>query len=402
MDHQLIGATAAQVLAEVITGTGRRLSISIAAANGRRYSEESAIARWFDTYRLTDRLISAPDSDAQFGEWLLPHLESDELQAVIYELLAARLTNAPASDIERIRTALELTILAFQPQAADMGALVEKLFDYFDLEICALVGRLRGAEPGLWQEVSGEAMSARLLAVLHAVERHVAALSPRPDQRTETGFLTRYRRHVVEQHGKIEPPDFERRRRVPIASLYVPPGIVQLTFADAERSPRELDLWQLNKELDRTVLLGDPGGGKTTAASVLMHHHASDSDSRIPFLVTLREFAAQGPPERSVAGYIEHNLEVFYQCPAPVGLIDRLFLTGRAIVIFDGLDELLDTSRRSEVSAKVERFCTEYPLTTIMVTSRLVGYDQARLDDRVFTRYRIGSFSDDRVGEYVS
>jgi predicted NACHT family NTPase len=31
-------------------------------------------------------------------------------------------------------------------------------------------------------------------------------------------------------------------------------------------------------------------------------------------------------------------------------------------VIFDGLDELLDTSRRADVATRVEQFCIEYPL----------------------------------------
>jgi predicted NACHT family NTPase len=101
--------------------------------------------------------------------------------------------------------------------------------------------------------------------------------------------------------------------------------------------------------------------------------------------VTLRDYAASDPPERSVAGHIEHTLETFYQCPAPPGLVDLLLLTGRAVVIFDGLDELLDTSRRADVTTRVERFCAEYPLAPVLVISRQVGYDQARLDDSHFT-----------------
>ena len=40
------------------------------------------------------------------------------------------------------------------------------------------------------------------------------------------------------------------------------------------------------------MLLGDPGGGKTTAAQVLMHDQAAQPNGRVPFIVTLREFAA--------------------------------------------------------------------------------------------------------------
>ena len=131
-----------------------------------------------------------------------------------------------------------------------------------------------------------------------------------------------------------------------------------------------------------------------------MSYYGSEADRRIPFLVTLRNSRRRpAPPERSVAGYIEHKLEVFYQCPAQPGVITHLLLTGAAIVIFDGLDELLDASRRAEVTAIVERFCTEYPLAPVLVTSRLVGYDQARLDDRQFSRYRLGRFTEDQVGE---
>jgi NACHT domain len=121
----------------------------------------------------------------------------------------------------------------------------------------------------------------------------------------------------------------------------------------------------------------------------------------VPFLVTLREYAATDPPERSVARHIEHELDTFYQCPSPPGLIDLLLLTGRAMVIFDGLDELVDTSRRQDVAARVERFCSEYPLAAVLVTSRLIGYDQARLDEGRFTCYRLSGFGEEEVGQYV-
>jgi NACHT domain len=394
----MLSEVAAGVLVDVVAAVGRRLGTAAVAFRGRRYAEDVAIARWFDTYRLTDRVPALPDLPPDVAGKLAEALGGNEVQAVLHELLAARLTDAPEADVDRIRTVFGLTLDGFGADVPDSAA---ESFAYFDAEICALVGRLEGAEPSMLREIRGEALSARMIATLQAIERHTAALTARPGRRAESDFLVRYRRHVAEQHGKLEPPDFERRRRVPIAELYVPPGIVQVTEADRKRAPRELDLWQLAGEIDRTVLLGDPGAGKTTAANVLLHHHADDPTRRVPFLVTLREFAAQEPPERSVAGHIEHRLDTFYQCPAPAGLVERLLLTGRALVIFDGLDELLDTSRRSDVTARVERFADQYPLAQVLVTSRQVGYDQARLDDRQFIRYRVGRFADEQVGEYV-
>jgi hypothetical protein len=398
----MISDVVAGVLVEAIGAAGRRLGAAAVAVANRRRGGDLEIARWFDTYRLTSDPPELPDLSPDLSEQLAGFLRSNEVQAVLHELLAARLTDAPETDVERIRAVFDLTLNAEQPE---LGGLGEVLFGYYDGQICDLTGRLEGTQPAMLAQVRAEALAARMIAILGAIERHAAALSLQPGRQTEAGFLARYRRHVIEHHGKIDPPDFERRRRVPIAELYVPPAIVEVTDSEPLGQPRksghEIDLWTLAGVIDRTVLLGDPGGGKTTSANVLMHYHVSKPGRRVPFLVTLREFAAADPPERSVAGHIEYKLETFYQCPAPPGLVSRLLLTGAGMVIFDGLDELLDAARRVEVTAIVERFCAEYPLAPVLVTSRQVGYDQARLDDRHFTRYRIGGFGDDQVSDYV-
>jgi NACHT domain len=238
-------------------------------------------------------------------------------------------------------------------------------------------------------------------STLGGIERHDATpLSGWPDRQSEADFLARYRRHVIEYHGMLEPPDFEYRRRIPVAELYVPPAIVQVIRGSPQLPPRGVTLEQFSEDISRTVLLGDPGGGKTTAAQVLMHNHAAKANGRVPFMVTLREFAAIAT-QRSVAGYLQDRLESFYQCPAPPGSVERLLLSGAALVIFDGLDELADTTHRGNLTAIIERFCAEYPRTPVLVTSRQIGYEQAQLDNRQFTRYRLGGFDDQQVADYV-
>ena len=394
IDEVIVG-----VMIDAITAAGRRFAAAMVTLRNRRESEDVAVARWFETYRLTEHPPPLPELSAAVTEQLAEILGGDEIQAVLHELLAVRLTDAPEADVARVRAVFEMTLSSF---GRDMAQFAAALFEYYDNQVCKLVGRLEGSEPALLQQIRHEALNARMIAILGAIERHTAALSAVPDRRADGEFLARYRRHLADQHGKIEPPDFERRRRVAIADIYVSPTIVQITDGEQERrAPRELGLWQLAEEIDRTVLLGDPGAGKTTAANVLLHHFTSSGARWVPFLVTLREFATQDPPERSVVRHIEHTLETFYQCPAAAGLVDRLLLTGRAVVIFDGLDELLDASRRADVATRVERFCSEYPLACVLVTSRLVGYDQARLDDRQFAGYRLDGFGDEQIKEYA-
>lgn len=382
----------------------------------RRTAGALDTAAWADTGRLIRDALAGIGADLQPPELhadeaaeLAAAVRRDEVQGALQALLAVRLTDAPEADAAQAREAVRLAVAAGQPVAGPIGGrYAERLSEYLDERVCALVAKLEGRVgfAGLAQ-VRAEAYNARIVTLLGAIERQVAALAdPTRRTRAETEFLERYRRQAHLRHGFLTPPDFDRRRRVPVADIYVPTRVSEEDQSERmgltqEAEPASLKVWDLVGRLDRTVLLGDPGGGKTTAANVLTDHFASDADRRVPFLVTLREYAAKAPIEWSVAEHIEHDLKTLYQSPAPDGLVERLLLTGRAVVIFDGLDELLDTTRRRDVSDRVEQFCSAYPLTPVLVTSRVVGYDQARLDDAQFDCYQLGGFGDDDVAEYA-
>lgn len=406
----------------------------------RRVAADLDTAAWADTERLIRDALAAmtaePDmpepSDDEYDE-LEEALKGAEAQGALRTLLACRLTDAQEADAAQARLAIRLALggtaapLAELPPLRSGQGIAGKagtasgygsrdrfawfcaaLSEFLDERVCALVAALEGrAGFAALAQVRAEAYNARIVALLGAIERQVASItgpSWRPGGERE--FLERYRRQAHLRHGFLTPPDFDRRRRVPVADIYVPTRIndedqAERTGLTRTAQPDAPKVWDLVDRLDRTVLLGDPGGGKTTAANVLTNHFTTNADRRVPFLVTLREYAGKAPIKWSVAEHIEHNLKTLYQSPAPDGLVERLLLTGRAVVIFDGLDELLDTARRRDVTDRVEQFCAAYQLTPVLVTSRVVGYDQARLDDAQFTCYRLGGFSDDDVATYA-
>ena len=395
------------VLANAITAT---VSMLIRPRTSKRTDAELAIAGWLDVGKLTEDglptdVLELPALSSDHLFVLSQALQSDETQGALQALLAARLTDAPETDAARAREAVRLAITATHPVAAEHA---ERLSDYYDDRISALVGHLEGSV-GLsaLSQVRSEAYSARVIDLLGAIEQHIALLTdPSRTSRDEKQFLARYRSQARYRHGHIEPPDFERRRRVPLSDIYVPTLVSKHDppnqFAPRhQESASRITVRNLPELIHRTVLLGDPGGGKTTAANFITNEFASDATGRVPFLVTLRDFAVKAPPERSVLAHIEHTLDTLYQSPPPMGLIERLLFTGRAIVIFDGLDELLDTSRRRDVTEIVEQFGFAYPLSKVFVTSRLIGYNQSRLDDTKFTCYRLDSFADDEVKDYA-
>jgi len=390
---------------EIVNAAWAVAQMAAKPRTSRRAAADFDTASWADTERIIKDALAGvryelPEMSDEQAVALQAAVERHEVQGALQALLAVRITDAPEADAAKAREALRLAL----------GANAVSVSEYFDDKISGLVATLEGQVgfAGLAQ-VRSEAFSSRIVALLGAIERQVAALAdPGSRAQAETQFIERYRRQVHQRHGFLTPPDFDRRRRVAIKDIYVPAAIAEIKVwegphsQDWESGQDFVEVWDLAGRLDRTVLLGDPGGGKTTAANVLTDYFATATERRIPFLITLRDYAAKTPIEWSLAEHIEHNLRTLYQSPAPAGLVERLLQTGRSIVVFDGLDELLDTSRRRDISDRVEQFCAAYPLTPVLVTSRVVGYDQARLDDDQFTCYRLGGFGDDEVAAYAA
>lgn len=410
LEEVVIGALA-NLLSDVLSATARQLGFARRAVGERRHSADLELAAHFNTYAFTQdaapglarRLavaIGTADADA-----VTQCLASDRCHAVLHELLAARLTDAPEQQLDRLRDSFDRALWPLGTLDRDAAhQIADAAFEYFDDKLGEVIAHLEGALPDAARQLRDRAIGHRIIAILDAMERHEAALAEDGDGTTDRELLRRYLRHLVEEFGTLTPPDLEQRRRIPIGDLYVPPNIAPIPPDTAERqeppvSPQPL-LTEFAAGIDRTVLLGDPGAGKTTAARALIHAHASAA-AIAPFLVTLRDFAVDGTVTRSIVEHIEHVMRAVYQCPPPRGWVRRHLLDGAALVIFDGLDELVDTGRRAEVSSVIEHFCIEYPLARVLVTSRFVGYDQARLDERDFIRYRIDRFDDEQVAEYA-
>jgi hypothetical protein len=230
-------------------------------------------------------------------------------------------------------------------------------------------------------------------------------------QRTENDDISaalewesRFRPQVIARHGTIIPPTFDAVERVPIEDIYVESSFRVPATADALE--HVLSSQQLAARIDRTVVLGDPGAGKSTFAQKLAYDLARSAASvpggaLVPLLITLKDYgAAKQDGHVSLLEWIEIVVNSDYATPAPADAIDYLLTAGRAMVIFDGLDELLDTSYRREITADIETFAARYVAAPLLVTSRRVGYDQAPLDPRRFATVQLSELNDAQVEQY--
>jgi NACHT domain len=247
-----------------------------------------------------------------------------------------------------------------------------------------------------------------ILDELSAIQENLRLLREpaKLDLREIIEFEAKFRKQLADRHGFITPPHFDAARKLPIKDICVAPKLIELGQAK-EKEPTSLD--QFVSHLHRAVVLGNPGGGKSTTAGKICYDLASDIRSRrlanreiTPMIVVLRDYgAAKKDSSCSFVQFIERTANSSYQVQPPTRAIEYMLLNGRAAVIFDGLDELLDTASRKEITLDIESFCTLYPSVPVLVTSREVGYEQAPLDPLRFVAYRLSPFDEEQVKEYA-
>jgi hypothetical protein len=219
-------------------------------------------------------------------------------------------------------------------------------------------------------------------------------------------FEKKFRKQIGNANKHITPPNLEGSKKVPIEKLFVPSNF---THTINKEKFQELPFSEFLTCVYRAVILGNPGGGKSTFARKLCHDLAVRYSDRLaagreltPIFVTLRDYGTEKRSHGvSILQFIERTSNSDYQLAAPSGAIEYLLLNGRALIVFDGLDELLDTSDRQRISSDVELFAELYPSVPIIVTSREVGYDQAPLDEERFGIFRLAPFSETQIGDYV-
>jgi hypothetical protein len=139
-----------------------------------------------------------------------------------------------------------------------------------------------------------------------------------------------------------------------------------------ERTGERLEVAKAMAETDNQamVLLGDPGAGKTTLLRYLALTFAGDraderlnlDERRLPILIPLAAYdaALKRDEDLSLSAFLARYYETDRELPGLAPLFRQALDEGRAIVLWDGLDEVLEAGTRRLIAQRVQAFIDRY------------------------------------------
>jgi hypothetical protein len=299
-------------------------------------------------------------------------IKEEHFQALCRELVAV---SAFGNGKEQVNKAKSRLIKLFRDRLrgrnidpVELDSYCEQLFG--DLHVaCDSVATELKESVDAPQEVLTWANNVVMGDVLNSIASHLSATLADVD--SDTSWVASYLDSFKERHTEIKVPDFSSRRNAPYEKLFVEPVLEELPIrisqllrnTDRPQSVEKVSFKTFVSRIDRSVLLGDPGAGKSTSSTVAALQ-AAESGS-IPFIVLLRNLKS---PAFNLGSLLSSSLATRYQISASAAQIRWILESGRAFVVFDGLDEILHNSDRAEMTRTIEAIAARYPYLSILVT----------------------------------
>jgi hypothetical protein len=335
-------------------------------------------------------------------------LESCEAEAIVRQIYAASILEAKERNLEQIGLTFLKAFASYTNIPED--ELKDSAPQIFEILVV-------GCEKALSEAIDLGRLSAHeaksqfrfkvLCAEIETMKKNLEFLSSSKKLNVPEilKFVDTYRQQIARLHGKLTPPYIDMEKKLPIDELYVSPNFV---LENHDRKKRNIKEEEFFSSVYRTVLLGNPGGGKSTCSQKFCYDLVNPNSERLlngrqitPVLIVLRDYGVKKKKnDCSLLEFIELTAKTKYQITPPPGAFEYLLLNGYLAVNFDGLDELTDTSYRQEIRDDAELFCNLYPSVPVLITSRAIGYQEAPLDAS-FETYRLASFEGKQIEEYL-
>ncbi|WP_430250779.1 NACHT domain-containing protein [Neorhizobium sp. DAR64860/K0K1] len=262
---------------------------------------------------------------------------------------------------------------------------------------------------------------------LAASLRSAAAINDLLSSEAISEIRLKIARGVEQSNRQVNVETTQGTRKVNVKKLVIPARLKPLGSKDKIPAPHRDSVGEkqttvgylpFRRSFDRAVILGDPGGGKSTLTQLLCYDlanqivlqaanpQASGFDSRdqkLPIRVILRalEKRQRQDPSYQIFDYLVDEIRVYCDNDSQLAtaFLRQTLTLGQVVILFDGLDEILDVGSRRTMTVLIEQFSNAYASCPSLVTSRIVGYADAPLteDYQIFTLSR---FNKDEVRKF--
>lgn len=179
-----------------------------------------------------------------------------------------------------------------------------------------------------------------------------------------------------------------------------------------EEEDFDVNYSQLFNYSNKSVILGNPGAGKSILVksiicNILNKNYKDFNKVEIieylPFRIELRKYLSFKKQNRgNILKYLNSLLEEEYGITSMTEtLLEKILKEQDNIIFFDGLDEIFKIEDKIEIKNDIENFHNSFPLTKSITTSRIIGYEEAKLNDEEFCEFTIENFNDSQIEEYL-
>jgi hypothetical protein len=232
------------------------------------------------------------------------------------------------------------------------------------------------------------------------------------DLEAYSAYMERTLRHL--KLVGIVPKDRGNQNTDPeLNAIFVPLRVASQKSEDyADKTPSSIIGWF--ERSPYLVLLGGPGSGKSTATRYFSWLHAAVNTvpplisplqvsllpgKPLPLRIELRRLTEDRRQNLSL-DFLDYTVRILlgragYKINRQ--MFEELLQRKLMFCLFDGLDEVATLEERRRLVGEIEDFTQRYPGNRILVTSRPVGYELARLSDQLFSHIRIEEFNDQQI-----
>lgn len=171
---------------------------------------------------------------------------------------------------------------------------------------------------------------------------------------------------------------------------------------DKNRTELSLSIEKALTEFKKLVVLGDPGSGKSTLLKHLAYKICTDRPTKstfsdmVPIIIKGSEFAKfVSSTNKNLAEYIIDHIDKKYEF-----LFTKKLENNQLLVLVDGIDEINITNLRHAVVDRINAFIAQYPELNIVVSSRIVGYRETRLNGH-FQHLQVVKFKEKEIKKFI-